>query len=143
MSFPTPKQMPSRDINQLHEPVRKRAEKLIAECAKVGIPIIITQTYRTHKYQDELYARGRTTKGKIVTNAKSGTSMHEFRVAFDVCINKKGHAYDVDLLKKVGKIGESLGLTWGGSWREFKDMPHFEFTHPYNHQEIRNGKIPT
>ena len=143
MNFPAPKAMPSRELNQLYDPVRLRAEKLIKLCADAGIPIIVTQTFRTHKYQDELYARGRTMKGKIVTNAKAGTSMHEFRVAFDVCINIKGKCYDEGLLKKVGKIGESIGLTWGGNFKGFIDMPHFQYTGKYTQQEIRAGKIPT
>lgn len=82
-------------------------------------------------------------KGKIVTNAKAGMSMHEFRVAFDVCINIKGKCYDEGLLKKVGKIGESIGLTWGGNFKGFVDMPHFQYTGKYTQQEIRAGKIPT
>jgi hypothetical protein len=27
---------------------------------------------------------------------------------------------------KIGTLGESLGLTWGGRWKQ-KDMGHFEF----------------
>ena len=26
---------------------------------------------------------------------------------------------------KIGEIGESLGLDWGGNWKKFKDPFHF------------------
>ena len=28
--------------------------------------------------------------------------------------------------EKVGKIGQEIGLEWGGSWKSFKDLPHFQ-----------------
>ena len=34
--------------------------------------------------------------------------------------------YNVKLLNVVGKIGESIGLEWGGSWKSIVDKPHFQ-----------------
>ena len=31
--------------------------------------------------------------------------------------------------KKLGPIGEQLGLVWGGRWKSLIDIPHFEL-HP-------------
>ena len=49
-------------------------------------------------------------------------------MAFDFCRNEKGKAYyDGDgFFSKVGKIGKSLGLFWGGDYKSFTDKPHFE-----------------
>src|SRR5574343_1544593 len=46
----------------------------------------LTCVYRSNEEQDALYAQGRTTKGKIVTNAKAGQSKHNFKPskAFDI-----------------------------------------------------------
>lgn len=112
------------DVKELVAYLQPYVSKLIEECKKQGINIKITETYRSQVRQDYLYAQGRTRPGSIVTNAK--TSVHTSRKAFDVCINVKGKEYDNDLLKRVGALGESIGLEWGGNWSTFKDSPHFQ-----------------
>lgn len=112
------------DIGELVDYLQPYVKKLIEECKKQGINIKVTETYRSQARQDYLYAQGRTREGSIVTNAK--TSIHTSRKAFDVCINQRGNEYNATLLKKVGAIGESLGLEWGGNWSTFKDSPHFQ-----------------
>ena len=51
-----------------------------------NVRLRITQALRTWDEQEELYAQGRTKKGKIVTNAKAGYSWHNYGLAIDVCI---------------------------------------------------------
>ncbi len=68
-----------------------------------------------------------------VTNATGYdyTSNHQWGTAFDVKIyDKNGNIIDNDNLnenleKKVGEIGEKVGLEWGGNW-QFEDPPHFQ-----------------
>jgi hypothetical protein len=80
--------------------------------------------------QDALYAQGRTASGSIVTNARgsSYSSMHQWGVAFDIIRNDGKGAYNNNdgWFDKVGKIGVSLGLEWGGSWTSPIDKPHFQ-----------------
>jgi hypothetical protein len=104
---------------------------------------LITQTYRSTAYQSELYAQGRTKPGSIVTDCKGGTSPHEFRYAFDICKNVKGHEYDdSDFFKKCGKVWQDMGGEWGGSWKA-PDMPHFQFGAGFTDLQLRTGvKIP-
>lgn len=129
MAYPVVKTFPTRDLNQLLPQVKVLAVKLIAECKKQGIPIMVTQTYRSAEYQRELYNQGRTTKGKIVTNLNgSKLTAHMKRQAFDVAMNVPGRLYDTAMLKKVGAIGVKIGLTWGGNFKSFVDYPHFEYT---------------
>lgn len=121
--------------------VRRLMNAFVAECAKQGITILVTQGVRTVAEQNALYALGRTKPGKIVTNAKGGTSFHNFNVAFDICflINKK--ASYTGPWDKVGAIAEKLGLEWGGRWKGLVDKPHFQYTGGYTLADFQKGKI--
>ena len=126
-----------RGIEHLHPQVRERVEKLVAECNKRGIPILITETLRSKQEQDDLYAKGRSKPGGIVTNVRYPHSMHCWGLAFDFCKNVKGQEYsDAVFFAKVGQIGKSLGLTWGGDWTSFPDRPHFQLDSFGNTNEL-------
>ena len=116
------------DESKLHPYLKYLMHKGIKLCNKNGIYIIITEGYRTVKYQDELYAKGRTKKGNIVTNAKGKDyqSQHQWGIAFDIAINGTSkELYDTALLKKASKYFKKVGLDWGGDWISPVDMPHF------------------
>lgn len=122
-----------RDINKCHPRLILLSKKLVSACKGQGLVIGIGECYRTTKEQDALYAQGRTKAGKIVTNAKgsSYSSHHQWGTAFDVYRNDGKGAYnDYDgFFAKVGKIGKSIGLEWGGEWESPVDKPHFQL--PY------------
>ncbi len=130
-------------LDLLKPRVKRLTLKLLEECKSNGIGIIITQTLRTTEEQNRLYASGRTRPGKIVTNARGGYSFHNFGVAFDFCPVVRGEAVwnDLKLFEKVGKMGKSLGLEWGGDWKSFPDRPHFQFTAGYSLEDFRKNKI--
>ena len=119
-----------RDITKLHPIAQEKARQLVSLCASNGLKISIGECVRTVAEQDKLYAQGRTTSGNKVTNAKgsSYSSMHQWGVAFDFIRNDgKGSYNDTDgFFTKVGKLGQSIGLEWGGSWKSLKDKPHFQ-----------------
>lgn len=127
-----------RDMKALHPDLQKKIALLQKKCAAAGITIGIGECLRTKAEQDALYAKGRTKPGKIVTNAKgsSYSSMHQWGVAFDfylkMDVDGDGSTSDdafnnsTGLYDKVGKIGQSIGLEWGGSWKSIKDRPHFQ-----------------
>lgn len=119
-----------RDIKQCHPELQAKAALLEKKCRDQGLIIKITECFRTVKEQDDLYAQGRTKPGKIVTNARGSTysSMHMWGVAFDICRNDGKGAYNTSggFFDKVGKIGQSIGLEWGGSWKSIVDKPHFQ-----------------
>ena len=116
----------SRDIKDLDPRMVPLCKKFIADCKSAGIDIIITSTYRDYESQRALYAQGRTTPGKIVTNAKPGQSFHNFRVAFDFCpiVNGKAQFNDLATFKRCGAIAECIGLEWAGRWKTFKEYGH-------------------
>jgi hypothetical protein len=133
-----------RDLNELHPNVRKLAEKLVDKCTEEDIKIIVIETYRNNERQNELYSRGRKTKGSKVTNAKAGQSIHNYRLAFDICPMVNGKcAWDrTDLFDRVGAIGESLGLTWGGHFKTITDKAHFQWTGGLKLKDLQMGKYP-
>jgi peptidoglycan L-alanyl-D-glutamate endopeptidase CwlK len=46
------------------------------ELQKLGVTMLLTCTHRSNEEQAKLYAQGRTAPGRIVTNAKPGSSAH-------------------------------------------------------------------
>ena len=119
-----------RNIDDLHPRLREKAKELKRLCEENGLKIGIGECLRTKEEQDALYAKGRTAPGSIVTNAKGSTysSMHQWGVAFDFYRNDGKGAYNQSggFFEKVGKIGQSVGLMWGGAWTGFVDLPHLQ-----------------
>lgn len=119
-----------RNINKCHPRLIDLSQKLVSACRGQGLIIGIGESFRTKEEQDALYAKGRTAPGNIVTNAKgsSYSSHHQWGTAFDVYRNDgKGVYTDSDgFFEKVGKIGKSIGLEWGGDWKSPVDKPHFQ-----------------
>ena len=117
------------NVSDINPKLKVLKKQLIEECDNQGFAIRITEETRTVERQDELYAIGRTTKGNIVTYAKgsSYSSHHQWGTAFDFCRNDgKDPFYDKDgFFSRVGEIGKSIGLEWGGDW-EKADKPHFQ-----------------
>ena len=118
----------SDDINLLEPTTRAMCQDFLQRCAMQTIAVRVTQTLRTIAEQDALYAQGRTTPGKIVTQARGGQSAHNFGAAFDICFRGADpYPNDDALWARVGGIGEDAGLAWGGRWQPtHRDMPHFE-----------------
>ena len=95
-------------------------------CAKVGCDVKIISGTRSYMEQDALFARGRTTPGKKVTNAAAGHSNHNFGIAADIGIFRgKEYCGEHPLYNELGTLGKSLGLEWGGDWK-FVDEPHYQ-----------------
>ena len=115
------------DIKLLYPDLQPKALKLIELAKKKGLTIVISQTLRDEEYQNGLYDQGRTKPGKIVTNLRYPFSLHCWGVAFDIAviINKEAN-WEPKYYNIIGPLGESLGLEWGGRWKNFVDRPHFQ-----------------
>jgi peptidoglycan L-alanyl-D-glutamate endopeptidase CwlK len=126
---------------------------LIVAASSNGIKIVVTQGTRTLEEQAALYAKGRTAPGPIVTNAKPGSSYHNFSLAFDIAVvGADGkitwdtkvdvdHDSEPDYIE-VGLLGESLGLEWGGRFKSLVDLPHFQVSFGLSLKDLRSGKRP-
>jgi peptidoglycan L-alanyl-D-glutamate endopeptidase CwlK len=132
----------SRNITDLHPKVQKLCVDFIDKCKHEGIDVLITSTYRDAASQDSLYAQGRTTPGKRVTNAKAGQSMHNWKCAFDFVpiVNGKAMWNNTALFTRCGEIAESVGLEWAGRWTKFKELAHCQYTDGLTLQDFQNGK---
>ena len=107
--------------------VRPYARALFFKARNQGIAINIISGTRTFEEQDRLYAKGRTTQGPKVTNARGGYSNHNFGIAFDIGVfNGNRYMPESPVYKAVGALGMELGLDWGGNWKSIVDQPHFE-----------------
>lgn len=127
-------------IAKLHPSVRTEVAKIVNECndnLTGRAQVRISQGLRTFEEQDALYAQGRTKAGKKVTNAKGGQSIHNYGLAVDIVLIIDGKTASWDTAKdwdndKVAdwyecvKIFAKYGWDWGGNWKTFKDLPHFE-----------------
>lgn len=132
-----------KDLNLLLPKVQTMANAFIAKCKAQGIDVAITSTYRSDDEQNALYAQGRTTPGNVITNAKAGQSMHNYKCALDFCPLTNGNFNwnDKALFYKVGNIGKSCGFEWGGDWTSFLDLPHLQFTAGYTLEDFQMHRV--
>ena len=118
-----------RDIKKCHPRLQEAFQQLLAKCSARGLTVGLGECFRTVAEQDALYAQGRTESGSIVTYAKGSSyaSQHQWGIAFDFYRNDGKGAYnDSDhFFQRVGEVGKSLGLGWGGDWTSIVDKPHF------------------
>ena len=133
------------NIKDLHPLLQDKMNQFIKLCSDNKIDVVITQGFRTWEYQAGLYAQGRTSPGKVVTNCQPGWSPHNYGLAFDFAI-KENNQIDWDTRNRkwgdAGKLGESLGLTWGGIWKSFPDMPHLEYLFGLTIEKLHSGVKP-
>ena len=142
---------PSQDrIALLHPKIRQEVEAIVRE-ANIALTgrasVRISQGLRTISEQNALYAQGRTDKTKkIVTNAKGGSSYHNYGLAIDIVLILDGKTaswddktdFDGDKVSdwiEVVAIFKKYGYAWGGEWR-FKDSPHFEKTFGFTTKQL-------
>lgn len=142
-------------IKLLHPKVREEAMEIYEEICKslTGKAICrFSYTLRTFAEQDALFAQGRTKPGKIVTNSRSGFSMHNYGLAIDVVLlldrdgdgkyteaswDTKGD-FDADGVAdwmEIVRIFKQFGWVWGGDWK-FYDAPHFEKSFGYSVRQL-------
>jgi len=125
---------------------QRKAREWLRKCLEAGINVKVICGTRTYEEQAALYAKGRTVPGDKVTNARPGYSWHNFGVAWDfVVFDDRGQPlWDSPLMERCGRIGEELGLEWGGSWKGFKDKPHLQLkmgiTLAQARQRVKDGR---
>ena len=99
-----------------------------------GVRLRFAYVYRSIAEQDALFKQR-----PKVTNAKGGQSIHNYGLAFDIVL-----LYDKDgnetfetasweqnkYWMQVVNYFKSKGWEHGGSWKNFKDEPHFQIKKP-------------
>lgn len=128
-------------ISTLHPLVIGKAKEFIIRAEKeLGIKLRVVSALRSWAEQTALFnqpfdGKDNDRDGKIdeadekVTNAKAGSSYHNFGLALDVVEIKNGKAlWTNPNWSKIAALGKSIGFEWGGDWKSFKDKPHFQYT---------------
>lgn len=94
--------------------------RLIQFATKAGFMVTGGELYRTPEQQQIYMKTGRS---------KTMNSNHLKRCAIDLNFFINGNlTYDRNILLPIGQYWESLNSknSWGGNWKSFKDIPHFE-----------------
>lgn len=155
--------MSSRRIEDLHPDLQWRVRACVDAWRLAGYDVLITCTWRSSQEQDVLFAQGRTTPGRVVTQARGGESDHNYvspitkipaSLAFDFVPLRNGKLVwgtsgdgidddpsddqkdDLELWQRCAAVAKEFGLVWYGE----PGSPFREFAH-LRHQaakEIRS-----
>lgn len=128
----------AKNVATLHPKVQSIFASWIAECQLIakahGYEYKAISGNRTWEEQAKIYAQGRTAPGKVVTNAKPGYSNHNYGIAVDMGVFRDSKYLDGSkpseaeaFHRKAAEIASKYNIEWGGSWKSFKDYPHFEY----------------
>lgn len=125
--------MPRRDLNALVPDFRVKVFELLARATEAGVPVLIINTLRTDAEQAEAIRTG---------HSKVLRSKHQDGLAIDICPYEVFQMHGPDKLawvapsdtwRTLGRIGEALGLRWGGRFTPLGrdgigwDPGHFEY----------------
>lgn len=137
----------NRDLNDLAPEIREKARVFLSKLSAAGIPVHVVETRRTIAVQWAYYAQGRESLASVNTLRKAAglwpitedenrrkitwtkKSKHLDGLALDVVPLRDGKPWwtaPLSLWLRIGQIGESCGLCWGGRWSQYPDRPHFE-----------------
>jgi len=131
-------------IKQAHPKVREQLLEQYKGCNNqlpANVRLRFAYVYRTPEEQHKLFLQR-----PQVTKADSWQSIHNYGLAFDIVLlyDKNGdgsfetasweqNKYWMQVVKYfVGK-----GWEWGGSWKTFKDAPHFQMTFGNSWQSLK------
>lgn len=118
-----------------------QARKFMSIASNFRLTVKLIGGTRTYAEQDELFK-----KRPKVTNARGGQSNHNFGIAWDVGIfsGSKYYTGSTSAEEKAYRelselIMPTLGdkLSWGGNWKSFKDLPHYEMTTNKSISQVR------
>ena len=118
----------------------EKIKKILAAMDALGFPLKVIQGRRTEIYQHELWLQGRDVHGNIVDAKKIVTNADGYIKKSN---HQSGNAVDCAFLDADGKVtfdehypwalygkmGETLGLTWGGTFKGLSDLGHLELKH--------------
>lgn len=157
------------DQGMIHPGLVSRINLVHAKMAEWGVPVKAYSGSRTFAEQNELFAKGRDSKGKvveknaIVTNARGGESPHNYCLAVDQAFlldpdNPKGRVrwshkikkfhfweklekalFETDQELDAGAEWDGVDYEWGGRWR-FRDCPHIQVRTTLT--ELKSGHYP-
>ena len=143
----------SNKISDLKPRVAAAAMRALADLRARGVSFSVTSTLRTEAEQAALYAQGREPLADVnakrvvagmrpivqaenkytVTNADGvkHKSNHQGGTALDVVPEYDGRpvwppAHD-ERWSQISGVFKKYGFEWGGDWKDFPDLPHYQW----------------
>ena len=124
--------------SNLNPTVKSLAARTVRTLQEQGYSPYVFEGHRTMQRQNDLYSRGRTSGGDIVTHVRGGGSWHNYGLAVDIVFWDRSHTSPSwgapsSHWQALGRAGKSAGFTrWMGDsgW----DFAHFE-----HHPDWGNG----
>ncbi len=119
---------------------QQHARSAMRKILSTGLTVRIISGTRTYEEQNMLYRKGRFgNPGPIVSNARGGQSNHNFGVAWDIGVftSSGGYVGDGPQYTQAGNIAKSSTVEWGGEWKKFLDMPHYQLRMSIPVSELR------
>jgi len=115
---------------------RRKIGELAERLAARGMDALITDGFRSIEEQNKIFAQGRTTPGRVVTQARGGESNHNYGMAVDLYPVIGGHVFTeptavnkqrfVEIQRAIIDEAEGLGLFSGSHFGKLGDMPHVQ-----------------
>lgn len=130
------------DRSGLHPLLRDKIRRIEEDLAAVDLPFRLFETYRSPERQAELFAKGRTAPGKIVTRAKPWNSFHQYGLAVDIVLHVNGEwswsnegafATAWNELHSIGRKHGLVPLSW--------EKPHLQIA-GIEIDQLRHGDYP-
>lgn len=97
-----------------------------------GYEMVLIEGYRSPQRQEQLAAMG-----AHVTKVGAFRSYHQFGLAADSAFMRMGQVviserdpWAMRGYELYGEVSASMGLTWGGGWKNLKDLGHVELRRP-------------
>lgn len=113
-----------RDLALLEPVTRAAVQAILKDAAAMGIPLVVTETYRSQTRQAALYAQGATQLRHV--------GVHGFGLAADFCKLIDGKASWAGDWSFLGVLATKHGMIWGGDWglpneeHSFRDCDHVQ-----------------
>jgi peptidoglycan L-alanyl-D-glutamate endopeptidase CwlK len=120
------------NIYSLHLKAQETARIFMNAMKSAGIGAKIISGTRTYLEQNELFKKGRYgNPPPKVTNARGGSSNHNFGIAWDIGLFTQSGGYitkagPYNEASQIVMSGQIPGLKWGGHWTGFVDPPHYQ-----------------
>ena len=139
----------SRSLDDLSDRMRPLVFEFLARATEAGICLLIVDTLRTLDEHQSNLTRG--VSWTTISNHLDGLAFRNTLPgsdAIDVCPYDTYQLHGRDKLEwnaddpvwaKIGRLGEGLGLVWGGRWRRHPDWGHFE--HPLAREGMSAGVV--
>jgi hypothetical protein len=103
------------DVDLLEPTTRQLVEQIVESAGKMGICLMIYETYRSQARQQELFNAGAT--------GLRAVGVHHYGLACDIVRSVSGEPSWKGDFSFLGQLARASGLIWGGDWGD-PSIPH-------------------